>query len=75
MDVIVDAEENVYLLERLMMRASAPIAPGAPRYRETFACLAASACSNPLEPAHLMPFPLETVFAKDKFKGYGRLSD
>jgi len=35
----------------------------------------ALAGANPLNPAYLMPFPLETVFAKNKFKGYGRLSD
>lgn len=37
--------------------------------------LVASAAANPLDSAHPTPFPLETVFAKNKFKGYGRLSD
>ena len=37
-------------------------------------CMAASADANPLKPAHLMPFPLETVFAQQKIKDNGRLT-
>ena len=44
-----------------------PVGASIQRYH---ACMAALIAANPLNPAHPVPFPLETVFAKEKFKGH-----
>ena len=37
--------------------------------------IVASAAANPRNSAHPVPFPLETIFADDKFKGDGKFCD